>query len=77
MILGAVVNRVPIALFILAIGPNLTVIHRIWHTWNQTEGQRRAAGRNSGMRHCRRSRNRNRPRCLLLHRRLNLMPNRG
>lgn len=44
IILGAVVNRVPIALFILAIGPNLTVIHRIWHTWNQTEGQRRAAG---------------------------------
>jgi len=44
MILGAVVNRVPIALFILAIGPNLTVIHRIWHTWDQTEGQRRAAG---------------------------------
>jgi len=43
MILGAVVNRVPIALFILAIGPNVTVIHRIWHTWNQTEGQRRAA----------------------------------
>ncbi|HLJ41899.1 MAG TPA: hypothetical protein VKT50_10470 [Candidatus Acidoferrales bacterium] len=44
MILGAVVNRVPIALFILAIGPNLTVIHRIWHTRNQTEGQRHAAG---------------------------------
>ena len=41
MILGALVNRVPIALFILAIGPNLTVIHRIWHTWNQTEGQGR------------------------------------
>jgi len=38
MILGALVNRVPIALFILAIGPNLTVIHRIWYTWNQTEG---------------------------------------
>ena len=44
MILGAIVNRVPIALFILAIGPNVTVIHRIWHTWNQTEGQRRAGG---------------------------------
>lgn len=45
MILGALVNRVPVALFILAIGPNLTVIHRIWHTWNQTEGRRRAADR--------------------------------
>ncbi|MGH9709376.1 MAG: CDP-alcohol phosphatidyltransferase family protein [Candidatus Acidiferrales bacterium] len=45
MILGALVNRVPIALFILAIGSNLTVIHRIWHTWNQTEGRSRAAAR--------------------------------
>lgn len=45
MILGALVNRVPIALFILAIGSNLTVIHRIWHTWDQTEGQRLPAKR--------------------------------
>jgi CDP-diacylglycerol--glycerol-3-phosphate 3-phosphatidyltransferase len=43
MILGALVHRVPLALIILAIGPNFTVIHRIWHTWSETEGRRRAA----------------------------------
>lgn len=43
LILGALVNRVPVVLFILAIGPNFTVIHRIWHTWNETEGRRRTA----------------------------------
>jgi phosphatidylglycerophosphate synthase len=37
MILGALFNRMPIALWILAIGPNITVIHRILHTWNQTK----------------------------------------
>src|SRR5277367_4792698 len=37
MILGALVNRMPIALWILAIGPNVTVIHRILHTWKQTK----------------------------------------
>jgi CDP-diacylglycerol--glycerol-3-phosphate 3-phosphatidyltransferase len=37
MILGALVNRMPIALWILAIGPNFTVIHRILHTWKQTK----------------------------------------
>ena len=42
LILGALVNRIPVVLFILAIGPNFTVIHRIWHTWNETEGRRRA-----------------------------------
>src|SRR5271168_3996859 len=36
MILGALVNRMPIALWILAIGSNITVIHRIVHTWKQT-----------------------------------------
>jgi len=39
MILGALVNRMPIVLWILAIGPNITVIHRILHTWKQTEGR--------------------------------------
>ncbi|MFZ0640886.1 MAG: CDP-alcohol phosphatidyltransferase family protein [Candidatus Acidiferrales bacterium] len=43
MILGAVLNRLPIALMILAIGTNFTVIHRIYHTWKETEGNRRAA----------------------------------
>ena len=44
MILGALVNRMPIVLWILAIGPNLTVIHRILQTWKQTEGSLRPAG---------------------------------
>jgi CDP-diacylglycerol---glycerol-3-phosphate 3-phosphatidyltransferase len=39
MILGALVNRMPIVLWILAIGPNITVIHRILYTWKQTEGR--------------------------------------
>jgi CDP-diacylglycerol---glycerol-3-phosphate 3-phosphatidyltransferase len=38
MIVGALVNRMEVALWILAIGPNITVIHRIVHTWQQTAG---------------------------------------
>jgi len=41
MILGALANRMPLALWILAIGPNVTVIHRILHTWSETEGRLR------------------------------------
>ena len=37
MILGALTNRMDWALWILAIGPNITVIHRILDTWKQTE----------------------------------------
>lgn len=37
MILGALSNRMPLALWILAIGPNITVIHRIVHTWKETK----------------------------------------
>lgn len=37
MILGALVNRMPVVLWILAIGSNLVVIHRILHTWKQTK----------------------------------------
>src|SRR3984957_10464683 len=37
MILGALANRMPIALWILAIGPNITVIHNIVRTWNLTK----------------------------------------
>jgi CDP-diacylglycerol--glycerol-3-phosphate 3-phosphatidyltransferase len=37
MILGALVNRMPLVLWILAIGPNITVVHRILHTWKQTK----------------------------------------
>ncbi len=37
MILGALSNRMEIALWILAIGPNLTVIHRIVDTWRHTK----------------------------------------
>jgi CDP-diacylglycerol--glycerol-3-phosphate 3-phosphatidyltransferase len=38
MILGALTNRMDVVLWILAIGPNITVIHRILHTWKQTKG---------------------------------------
>jgi CDP-diacylglycerol---glycerol-3-phosphate 3-phosphatidyltransferase len=38
MILGALTNRMEVVLWILAIGPNITVIHRILDTWKQTEG---------------------------------------
>jgi CDP-diacylglycerol--glycerol-3-phosphate 3-phosphatidyltransferase len=37
MIIGALANRMPPALWILAIGPNITVIHRILHTWKRTK----------------------------------------
>src|SRR5277367_5710961 len=38
IILGALTNRIDVALWLLAIGPNITVIHRILHTWKQTRG---------------------------------------
>jgi CDP-diacylglycerol---glycerol-3-phosphate 3-phosphatidyltransferase len=41
MILGALVNRMALVLWILAIGPNITVIHRIIHAWSETEGRLR------------------------------------
>jgi len=37
IILAALINRMGPALWILAIGPNITVIHRIVHTWKQAE----------------------------------------
>jgi CDP-diacylglycerol--glycerol-3-phosphate 3-phosphatidyltransferase len=37
MILGALSNRMEVALWILAIGPNIAVVHRILHTWKQTK----------------------------------------
>lgn len=37
MILGALTNRMDVALWILAIGPNITVVHRILQTWKQTK----------------------------------------
>jgi CDP-diacylglycerol---glycerol-3-phosphate 3-phosphatidyltransferase len=37
MILGALTNRMDVVLWILAIGPNITVIHRILHTWTETK----------------------------------------
>jgi len=39
LIVGALTNRIEIALWILAIGPNITVIHRIVHTWRETAGK--------------------------------------
>jgi CDP-diacylglycerol---glycerol-3-phosphate 3-phosphatidyltransferase len=37
LLLGSLTNRVHLVLWVLAIGPNLTVIHRILHTWKQTK----------------------------------------
>src|SRR5271154_6235189 len=37
MILGALTNRMDVVVWILAIGPNITVIHRILHTWKETK----------------------------------------
>jgi CDP-diacylglycerol---glycerol-3-phosphate 3-phosphatidyltransferase len=37
IILAALTNRMGLGLWILAIGPNITVIHRILHTWKQAE----------------------------------------
>ena len=39
MILGGLFNRMAIVLWILAIGSNLTVVHRILRTWKQTEAE--------------------------------------
>jgi CDP-diacylglycerol---glycerol-3-phosphate 3-phosphatidyltransferase len=38
MILGALVNRMPVVLWILAIGSNITVVHHIVNTWKLTKG---------------------------------------
>lgn len=48
LILGALLSEftvvaLPLALLILAIGSNITVIHRIHHAWRETEGRRVAA----------------------------------
>ena len=48
MILGALLNRMPLVLWILAIGPNITVIHRIVHTWRQLRERDAAADRHPG-----------------------------
>ncbi len=37
MILGAVGNRMAPVLWLLAIGPNISVVHRILHTWKQAQ----------------------------------------
>lgn len=36
MIIAALANRMPLALWLLAIGPNITVIHQIVYTWQRT-----------------------------------------
>ncbi|HEV2422077.1 MAG TPA: hypothetical protein VGS59_10255 [Candidatus Acidoferrales bacterium] len=45
LIIGSLLNwlpsALPIALLILAFGSNFTVIHRIYHTWKETEGNHR------------------------------------
>jgi len=40
LILGALGNRVAPALWLLAIGPNISVIQRIVHTWNEIQAGR-------------------------------------
>jgi CDP-diacylglycerol--glycerol-3-phosphate 3-phosphatidyltransferase len=47
MILGALTDRMEIALWILAIGPNITVIHRILNTWQQTKTDTRSPAQSS------------------------------
>lgn len=42
MILAGLANQMELALWILAIGPNITVVHRIIHTWHQSKGEQRA-----------------------------------
>ena len=39
MIIGGLANRMPLALWVLAIGPNITVIHRIIYTWQRTKAE--------------------------------------
>jgi CDP-diacylglycerol--glycerol-3-phosphate 3-phosphatidyltransferase len=36
MILGGLLNQMALVLWVLAIGANVTVVHRILHTWKQT-----------------------------------------
>lgn len=48
MILGALTNRMEVVLWILAIAPNITVIHRILETWKQTEGARQPQSADPG-----------------------------
>lgn len=43
MILGGLFNRMALVLWILAVGSNITVIHRIVRTWRQTETQTASA----------------------------------
>jgi phosphatidylglycerophosphate synthase len=48
MIIGGLVNQMGLTLWILAIGSNLTVIHRIVHTWIETGGRLRKQRSESG-----------------------------
>jgi CDP-diacylglycerol--glycerol-3-phosphate 3-phosphatidyltransferase len=40
MILGGLLNRMALVLWVIAIGANVTVIHRILRTWTQTKTQK-------------------------------------
>ena len=44
MILGGLANRMSIVLWVIAAGANITVIHRIVRTWNQTKSNKPAPG---------------------------------
>jgi len=41
IILGGLANRMPMALFFIAILSNLTVIHRIYHTWSTVKAEKK------------------------------------
>lgn len=50
IILAALANRMGLALWILAIGPNITVVHRIVHTWKQAEVEGNTLAQTAGER---------------------------
>lgn len=45
MILGGLFNRMALVLWIIAIGANITVVHRILRTWKQTKSEHEAPQR--------------------------------
>ncbi|MGH9740651.1 MAG: CDP-alcohol phosphatidyltransferase family protein [Candidatus Acidiferrales bacterium] len=49
IIVAALANRMGLALWILAIGPNITVIHRIVHTWKQAEATGNTLAQNAAL----------------------------
>lgn len=40
-IIGALFDRMAPVLWVIAVLSNLTVVHRMYHTWRETESERR------------------------------------